>query len=806
MKVSLEWIERLLPALEATAPAIAKRLDASGTAVDGVEHLAQRLAGVVVGEVREVEPHPNADQLKLTRVFDGAATHSVVCGAPNVEVGQKVPFAPVGCVLPGGLRIEPRAIRGVESRGMLCSADELGLALKSQGLLVLGDRVKPGEPLADALKIEDVVFDLDVTPNRADLLSHFGLAREIAALWGLSAPKYSVRLEVARRPAADAVGLSITAQERCPLYAGRVIEGVRVGPSPDWVQRRLLALGQRPVSNVVDATNLILLELGQPLHAFDLDRLAGPRIEVRTARSKERLRLLDGTALELDEDDLVIADAERSVALAGVMGGADSEVGDGTTRLMLESAWFQPAGVRRTAKRHGLHTEASHRFERGVDPEMVQTALDACAALIVELAGGEVLSGRVAVDVREGEAPIVSIRPARAELLLGRPVGRSEIRKALRRLGLRSAPGQANKGELRFVVPSWRRDLEREVDLIEEVARLGGYDEIPVTMPAAAPAVRGEAFRPRPERLARRALAGIGFREAVSLGFSSSRDAEIFGVAERSVVSLRNPLGEETRHLRFSLLPGLLAATRRNQDALPSITDLRLFELGRAFRWSGDARDLPEERSRLALLMRGRRRPGSWADPGEATDVFDLIGALELTCERIDRPKPRIERDDVPWLHPRAAGRLVEGDRFLGRFGQLHPDVMDAYGLEGPPVFVAEIDLEPLFEESERPTFRPLAPHPPAQRDLSFFIDRERPAQGVLDTIRRVGAPRDLESVDLFDVYEGRGVPDGRRSLAVALVFRAPDRTLTDAEVDETQAEIVKALEAEHAIALRSGA
>jgi len=815
MKASLDWIKELLPELKASATAVERKLNASGTAVDGLEMLADRLAGIRVAEVREVAPHPKADKLKVTKVFDGDAVHDVVCGAPNVAEGQRYPFAPVGVALPNGLTIESRSIRGVESHGMLCSADELGLALRADGLMQLKTRMKPGKPLADALKLKDAIFDLDVTPNRPDLLSHFGLARELAALFELSAPKVAVKLKPGRRRVTEAVKLEVDDADRCPLYAGRVIENVRVGPSPDWVQRRLLALEQRPVSNVVDATNLVLLELGQPLHAFDLDRLRGHRVVVRRAKCGEPLRLLDGTNLELADDDLVIADGEAPVALAGVMGGMESEVSEGTTRLMLESALFAPAAVRRTAKRHGLHSEASHRFERGVDPEMVQKALDACAALISELAGGEVSSGRVVEDARDDHPPVVEIRPSRAETVLGRPVPRSEIRRSLSRLGLRAVPtknkstgkssGKASAESLEFTVPSWRRDLFQEVDLIEEVARMGGYDRIPVAMPLAAPAVRTRAYETRPERRVRRAFEGLGFREAVSLGFASPRDAEIFGVEPRSLVALQNPLGEETRYLRFSMLPGLLAAARRNQDALPSVLDLRFFELGRTFAWKPRESELPDEAPRLGVLMRGRRQPPTWAAEVESLDVFDLSGALEVVFDRIGRPPFVVERDEASWLHPRAAGRWVDEGRTVGRFGQLHPDVMGAYGLEGAPVFVAELDVDALTVKTRRATFSAITSHPPAQRDLSFFVEKERPAGAILDCIREAGASSFLESVELFDVYEGRGVPDGQRSLAVALVFRARDHTMTESEIDEAQTRIVRALEAEHGAMLRSG-
>jgi phenylalanyl-tRNA synthetase beta chain len=811
MKASYEWIKELAPELKANAAAVERRLNASGTAVDGAERIAEGLEGVVVGEVRAVEAHPKADKLKVTQVFDGKTTHTVVCGAPNVEAGQKVPFAPVGTTLPNGLTLEARAIRSVESAGMICSSEELGLALESDGIMVLGRRLKPGRPFAEALKIRDVIYDLDVTPNRSDLLSHFGLARELAALFEVAAPKVSVRVPASRKKVGDAVTLEVSDGTRCPLYAGRVIEGVRIGPSPEWVQRRLLALGQRPVSNVVDATNLVLLQFGQPLHAFDLDRLKGAHVGVRRAANGEAIRLLDGSEIRLSDDDLVITDAEAPVALAGVMGGLDSEVHDGTTRLMLESAQFAAPGVRRTAKRHGLHTEASHRFERGVDPAMVQVALDACANLIVELAGGEVCSGRVSVDARSHDRAPISIRPSRTELLLGRPVGRTEIRRTLSRLGLRAVPkkskpkGRAPAESMDFTVPSWRHDLSREVDLIEEVARVAGYDQIPTAMPAQSTAVRSKAFRRPAERRLRLALSGLGFWETVSLGFASPRDGDRFGVDARRLVGIRNPLGEETRYLRFSLVPSLLAAARRNQDGLPSVTDLRFFELGRTFLWPESPAEVPVETPRLCLLLRGRRTPRSWSEAEAAADVRDLVGALEATFHRLGVPMPSIERAERPWLHPRAAGQLVSPSGSIGVFGQVHPDVLDAYELEGPPVFVAEIATS-IFEAEHPPrTFSALGAFPPAQRDLSFFVDRERPAGTILEAIREAGAPHQLETVELFDVYEGKGVPEGQRSLAVALVFRSPDHTLTEPEVEAAQAAIVDALEQKFGAVLRSG-
>lgn len=813
MKISLEWIKRLLPDLKVAPAVLEKRLNASGVEVASVTRPQDGLTDVVVAEVRKVEPHPDANRLKVTEVYDGTRSHQVVCGAPNVEAGLKVPFAPVGTELPNGLKLEARPIRGVESSGMLCSADELGLGVKSEGLMILKPRLKPGRPLAEALRLKDAIFELELTPNRADLLSHVGVARELAALFDLKLP--AARTKVKEAGPAHGVTVRVEAKDRCPLYACRVIQGVKVGPSPVEVQQRLLALGQRPVSNVVDATNLALLELGHPLHAFDLAKLEGapkPTIRVRLARAGEQIRLLDGSTQTLSDDDLVIADDRGPVALAGVMGGSESEVSDETTDIVLESALFDARGVRRTSKRHALHTEASHRFERGVDPQGVLEALEHCAHLVLELAGGEIAKGVGSAGSIPKTEQLVPIRPERASVLLGREVTRQEVRGALRRLGLKAAAGasvpkkktQGLEDAIWFRPPSWRRDLTREVDLIEEVARLGGYDAIPSLMPDVAAAVRTRAHRPRLDARLQLDLAGLGFQQLLSLGFASPGDAERFGVAEGALVELLNPLGEETRCLRFSLLPALLQAAQRNQDQLPSRTDLRLFEIGRVFTWTGpDAQ--PHEENRLGLLMRGHRHARSWSGSDAQVDAFDLKGVAERIVDRAGLSKAvRFERHELSFMHPRATARIWCGDRVLGAMGQVHPDVMQAYDLEGPPVYVAELSMDVLAEGAHRHPFRRVSPHPPAQRDLSFVVSKEVPVADLLATIREAGRVFDLESVQVFDVFEGKNVPEGHRSIAVALTYRAPNRTLTAQEVEAAQTDVVARLESEHGAKLRA--
>ena len=818
MKASIRWIKELLPELRAKPQAIAERLTSAGLEVEGIENEADALDGVVAGEVRELAPHPNADRLRVAQVFDGDVTRTVVCGAPNVAAGQKIAFAPTGLTLPNGVTLERRAIRGVESDGMICSEAELGLSDEGDGILVLKPRTRPGKPLVDVLDLKDVVIELGVTPNRADALSHLGLARELAALYRLAAPKVSIRVRESAEPADELARIEIK-DRRCSRYVGRVITGIKVGPSPSAIQRRLRAIGLRPISNIVDATNLVLMELGHPLHAFDLDRLAGERIIVRAAKGDEKLKLLDGSEHTVGPDDLVIADREKPVALAGVMGGANSEVHDGTTRVLLEAAVFEPRSVRVTSRRRGLHTDASHRFERGVDSNMVEHAIDRCAQLILELAGGVVHKGRLSVEKSATEPSIVPIRPERASLLIGRPFDKREIRDTLVGLGLRpvrrptkkttkkktSAKKDLMAEALFFQTPSWRVDLHREEDLIEEVARVAGYDDLPALMPPgpAEPWTSPPPFDP--EDRVKETLVAEGFLEAISLAFHGDEAVEAFGAPADRTVRLTNPLGEERGLMRLSLLPALLKAARYNQDQLPSMTDLRLFEVGRTFLWSEPADVLPVQPRKVGMLIRGRRQPAGWYGGNEErVDAYDLKASIEAVLAAFSVADVQWKPTDAAWLHPRSATVIAATGQTLGIFGEAHPDLMDRHGLEGPPLFVAELDIEVLASQrGPRSAFSHLPRHPPSQRDLSFFVDQDTPAADILGTIRATESGIPLESLSLFDVYEGEGVPDGKKSLAVKLTFRAAERTLTDQDVDHAQAAIVEALKDKFGARLR---
>jgi phenylalanyl-tRNA synthetase beta chain len=793
MRISYKWLSEHvdLPPVEE----LAKRLTAVGLEVEAIERVGANLAGVVAARIVASEKHPNAEKLSVTRVDAGSGEPlQVVCGAKNYAVGDVVPLATVGTVLPSGTKIEKAKLRGIESSGMLCSAKELALDVDASGLLILPREVAPGTPIAKALGLEDVLLEVNVTPNRPDALSHVGIAREVAALTGGTVRLPRPRLAEGGGPAADAVRVRIEAPEKCHRYAARVVEGVRIGPSPAWLARRLEACGVRAISNVVDATNYVLLELGHPLHAFDLDKVAGHEIVVRTARPGERLTTLDGKERALVEDDLLIADRDRGSALAGVMGGAVSEISGATSRVLIESAWFEPSGIRRTSKRHGLKSEASYRFERGADPGMVVPALDRCAALVAELAGGTVRGGVVDAHPRPHRAVEVPLRWARPARLLGMPVARDDARRILVALGFEERASDAEGAT--FAVPSWRQDVAIEEDLVEEIVRTMGYDAIPETLPRLAS--NTPALPPEAEALlrVREALEAAGFSEAVNFSFVAPKELEPLRRPVRTPrgeapgVPLRNAISAELSVMRTSLLPSLLknAAANLRQH----VDDVRLYEIARAYdarRGEGDAPALEEPR--LAGVLLGRRTAPGWAEGGEKVDFYDGKAAVERVLSALGIVSGRWAAEAASWAHPRFAAALRAGGEILGHVGELHPRVAAAFELPGG-VLAFELDLAALLRQARLvPRYREIPRLPAVLRDLAVVVDDAVQAAQVIASVK--GEPL-VEEALLFDVYSGAPLAAGKKNLALALRYRAAGRTLTDGEVDAAHARIVEGL------------
>ena len=803
MRISLEWLADFID-LDLQDPELPERLAngllLAGLEVEALDRPEASFDGLVVAEVLSVEPHPNADRLKLCRVSDGAGERSVVCGAPNVAEGRRVVLATPGVRMPGGMKVEVARIRGEQSEGMICSERELGLSTDHSGIMVLGDEQEIGADAAELLGLNDVIFDISITPNRADCLSVLGVAREAAALLGTSlrAPGTSVE-EDENTSAASVCAVEIWDPDKCPRYAARIIRGVEIGPSPGWMARRLRAAGMRPINNVVDVTNYVMLSLGQPLHAFDLHRLAERKIIVRRwAESDGPFTTLDGQGRAMDDEDLMICDGEKPVAIGGVMGGLFSEVNEDTRDILLESAYFTPQTIRRTRRRLGMSTEASYRFERGVDPSGTVRAADLAAEFIRQTAGGAVARG--AVDAHP--APIapkqVPIRVARASSLLGVSLDAPRVRESLESLGL--LVSDEEDGVFSVEVPTFRPDIEREIDLIEEVGRRVGYENIPATLPASgSPAARPTRARSL-ELQARRIMVAGGFSEAINYSFVSRETLRSMGWLDGQMVALRNPLSGEMDVLRTTLLAGLLANVAHNLSR--GVSEIRLFELGRSFH-PVDGEALPEQVLRVAGVVVGSAASQDGVSlPGA---LSELKGVIERFLESWGLENLLFEPADAAlgW-EPSAVSRILVGEAALGHVGLAAPEALGIRDIEmGVAAF--EINLAALAGIDPAPRrLTPLPRYPASLRDLAVVVDAARTNREIEAIIRQTGGEW-LESVDLFDVYQDAALEtSGEKSLAYSLVFRHLEATLTDEQVNEAFDGIVGALGARLGARLRS--
>lgn len=789
MKVVLSWLREFCPT-DLAADELAEMLTSRGVKVEGILRPWERLSGVIVARVLDVRDHPGSDRLCLARVDTGAGEREVVVGVRNMSAGDLVPLAGPGATVPGLPQpLEAREIRGVVSDGMLCSPDELAISDDHSGILVLSGEVSLGADVGEALGLDDAVLDIEVEPNRPDLMSVVGVAREASAATGVPLRLPDTAVSEGPEKAVEAATVEILDLERCPRYLARVIRGVSAGPSPVAVQARLTAAGMRPLSNVVDATNYVLLEMGHPLHPFDLHLLDGDGIVVRTAAPGEHLVTLDGIERVLTEEDLVIADHSRGVAIAGVMGSSAAEVSEATRDVLLESAYFQPRGILRTARRLDLPTEASMRFERGADPEGVAPAAARAAALIVAWSGGEVLAG--AADV--GEPPPrrrLGIRRERTSLLLGFDVQAGEIVESLGRLEIEA---REEDSAVTATIPGFRVDLEREVDLIEEVARVRGYERVGSTLPG----VRQSGGAPPAYDFRRRLREGMvraGLREIHSLSFASAADLELTGHPE--AIRVANPLSAEEGYLRTSLIPGLLKALGRNVSR--QARSAALFEVGSVFRVG----DPVEERRFAAIAMTGPASAG-WTERPREVDFFDGKGAVEAVLAGVGVAGWSLGDPPGRPFHPSRSAAVRAGAVAIGAVGEITPGI--AASLDLGRVVAAEMDVGALMKHASREiVYRDVARFPPVHRDLAFVLDATIPADVVTSSLTAAGGDL-VDTYLLFDVFTGPPVPEGKRSLAFSVDFRAADRTLTDDEVDAAVSRMSEHLAEEFGAELRAG-
>ncbi|MEM1055241.1 MAG: phenylalanine--tRNA ligase subunit beta [Bacteroidota bacterium] len=846
MNLSLNWLRDYVD-VTLSPEALSDLLTMAGLEVDGIETTGPSLDGVIVGHVLDVQPHPNADRLRVCSVRLGPEAEEVVqivCGAPNVAAGQRVPVATVGTTLMlpprdgdgdrQPVKIRKGKIRGEVSRGMICAEDELGLGDDHDGILVLETDAAPGTPLAEVIETPgDVVYDIAITPNRPDATSHIGIARDVAALTdsALTVPEADVP-EVGGETA-ERITVEIEDEAGCPRYVGMLITGVTVAPSPAWLADRLEAIGVRPINNVVDVTNYVLHEMGQPLHAFDLAHLAGETIVVRASRPGETITTLDDEERKLPEGTVLICDAEKPVAVGGVMGGANSEVSDATTDVLLESAYFDPARIRSASKALGLQTDASYRFERGIDPTGQARAAARAAAMIAEVAGGTVASGLVDAHPVPHTPTVVTLRPERARTLIGAEIEDAEMAMLLRAIGftvedaeadaldafaeealasgyLGDATEAAEHAGLRVTVPPFRPDVTREVDVIEEVARLWGYDNVPTPRTAPVALVPG-TDDPADRLLAgtRRQLAALGFRELFTNSLVPSETAATYAGAdwtgaETHVVETLNPISQEIAAMRPSLLHGLVNTAAYNQKR--GAMALRFFESGHVYARSADASQPVEgfaEHTALSIAISGTLQPQTWDQPAREADIYDLKGVVQAVLREAGvsrvQETPRREPTDLTAY----ALELHVGKVRLGILARVSDAITEAADLSAP-VFAAELDWDAVARvaKTKLPRYQQISRFPTVERDLALVVDAAQPVGPLADTIRRSGGGL-LQDVRLFDLYEGERIEAGKKSAAFALTFGA-DRTLRDKDVDKAINKVVNALERQHGAVLRS--
>lgn len=811
MKLPLSWLREFVT-VDASTDEIARRLSFSGLVVENIQHLAPGFSGVVAAKVLHVEKHPGADRLNLCDVDAGEkGNFRIVCGAPNVKAGMIAPLALVGARLTGGDSktrledappLEAAVIRGVRSEGMLCSERELGLSNEHAGILALGADARLGAEVANYLHLDDTVLDVEITPNRGDCLSILGLAREVAALFGVRprAPKLRATHSPVS-PDENQFFVSLEAPDLCPRYAALAMTGIKIGPSPAWLRRRLELCGMRSLNNVVDVTNFVMLELGQPLHAFDFAKIAGGRIVVRRAADTREFTTLDGVVRKLDSSDLMIADGEKPLAIAGIMGGLNSEVSDSTGTIVLESAYFEPMTIARSARRLQLRSEASYRFERDIDRAGQVAALIRAAELIRRIARGREASAITDLEPRKSQPREITLDLGAMEALLGASIPLAVAKSRLKSLG--AEVSTRAKGVLAVVPPSFRPDLNEEADLIEEVARLSGLEDIPAALPhriaAMAPANPEREFI----RGTREIMMGCGLTEAGTIAFIAPADNQRFpGVrATAPAVKVTNPLSAELSELRRSLVPGLVTALRFNLNREASA--FHAFEIAKTFSMHGD---VASEHLHLGAISYGNFVLAAIGEPGVKAGFFSMKGILETYFDAIGfgaigpeaigvttrvsfRP---IEPGQAPFLHPGRAAVVLLDDLAVGLLGELHPAEAMRLDLTGACV-VCELDLGNFIAYGFTPpkTIQPPPRFPAIRRDLALVLDRNFPASMVVKTVRECGSSL-LESVEVFDAYEGTAVAEGLKSVALACRYRAKDRTLTDEEVNRVHAVLVE--------------
>lgn len=798
MRVSYKWLQNYIDLEGVTAEDLAEKLTRAGIEVEVVHKRNEGISNVVIGYVQERKQHPNADKLSLCLVDLGEEEPvQIVCGAPNVDQGQKVPVAKIGAVLPGNFKIKKSKLRGEVSQGMICSAQELGIEERlvapefKDGIMVLPNDYPVGEDALALLDLDDEVLELELTPNRADCLSMLGVAYEVAAILDREVKLPQIELAEHADSIDSHVSIELKADDLCPYYVARKVTNVKIGPSPMWLQNRLIAANIRPINNVVDVTNYVLLEYGQPLHAFDASKVKDGHIVVREADAGEEVVTLDDQERTLEAGTLVIADPEKVIAVAGVMGAANSEVSDETTDIIIESAYFNGQSIRKTSKTLGLRSEASTRFEKGIDPERVVEAADRAAQLLAQLADGSVLQGTAEARTQSFDRKDVALNMVNLNKVLGINLNTQQVAKIMDRLSF----DYENLGhEISVDVPTRRPDITIEEDLIEEVARLHGYDNIPTTLPEGLTTPGSRTKRQRVRRLIKKYLQGAGLNQVVTYSLTSEANAQLGSLFVKNVhpIKLAMPMSEERSHLRTSIIPNLLEVAHYNQNR--KLTNTHIFELGGTFlTQQQEIRELPDEQEVVSGLITGLWEAHPWQQVKVPVDFFVLKGIVEGLLDKLGITGAIFEKGEHEGFHPGRTACITHDGEMIGLMAQVHPEVENRLDLGETYAF--ELNLDALLNRlPEEISYSPIAKYPSIQRDIAIVVNQEVTANQLIETIKDVGAPL-VTSVQLFDVYEGEHIEQGKKSMAFSLVYLNKERTMTDEEVQQVHERILLQLE-----------
>lgn len=790
MLVSLKWLKDYID-LEITASELADRLTMAGLEVDEIKTISHKFTGVVVAKILSVRPHPGADKLSLCAVTDGEQTYAVVCGAKNIKAGDVVPLAKVGALIPGGYTIKSTVLRGEKSDGMLCSEAELEVGDDAAGIMQLSSELQLGLPLESALSLGDTVLDVSVTPNRSDCLSMIGMAREVAALTGKKIKMPAVKIKESSEDISSLSSVTIVDADLCPRYSARMIKKVKITQSPFWIKTRLESAGLRAINNVVDVTNFVMLEMGQPLHAFDFRFLEEGRIIVRKSKAGEEFVSLDEKSRILPENTLLICDGKKPVAIGGIMGGFNSEVKADTETIFLESAYFNPSSIRRSSRRLAMPTDAAFRFERGIDPEGVIRALNRAAQLIAWLSGGSICKNYLDEYPQKLSAvENIPLSQSRIREIIGTDIAAKDVLRILKSIGMKVR--QVAKGQYQVTVPTYRVDITREIDLIEEVVRLYGYDLVPSAMPTVAVTEMAVIPRLATEEKIRQLLVGNGYSEIINYSFTSPVSADYLGLPPadqgRNFVVIKNPLTEEQSVMRTNMSYGLLEVVKKNINN--ASFNLKLFEIGRIFLKRG-AGELPEEKNIFAGILAGKVSENLWGSKINV-DFYDLKGCLENVFYDLKIENCLYQAETAePFLHPGQSCGLYLKDTRIGYAGQVHPDVMQKMDIRSA-AYLFEINLDLLEKMITRQIrHKEISKFPAVTRDVAFVIPESMEAKKMLDIVLRQGEDL-LEIVGIFDIYAGKGLEVGKKSLGLRFSYRSLERTLTDEEINALHDKIVQ--------------